>query len=118
MASFTIKKVILHKFNDFFASIGDKLSSQLQDTNISPILQTNFFPSSFWLFPASQVEIFTIIQNLKVTKTNLNDIPINLFKKLANILKRPMTILINSSFNNGVFPDALKMARITQIYKA
>ena len=118
LANDRCKKDILDKFNGFFASIGDELSSQLRDTTISRASHTNFFHNSFCLFPASQIEIFTAIQSLKVTKTNINEIPVNLLKKLANLLEIPMAIIINASFCSGVFPDALKIARITPIHKS
>ena len=107
----------LNRFNDFFSSIGERLSSDINSINnfdSSPPTQNS---NNFFLFPPNQSEIFNIISNLKMTKTHLNSLPIKIFKLLKNILVIPILILLNNSFAKGTFPDNLKVARITPIHK-
>ena len=59
-----------------------------------------------------------MIKNLKITKTHLDTLPIKIFKKLSNVLSLPILNLINQSFSTGSFPEKMKIARITPIYKA
>ena len=58
-----------------------------------------------------------IVAKLKSTKSNIDQLPIYLFKKLVNILAYPLSKIINCSFLTGVFPESLKIARITPILK-
>ena len=112
------KQRILNKFNDFFTSIGSILDSNLpSDNDSNEFNQNNYNPHSFFLFPVTQTEIITLISNLKLTKTNLNTMPVKLFKKMSSFLIYPIMKLINTSFQMGIFPDKLKLARVTPIHK-
>ena len=75
------------------------------------------FQIVFFLFPATENEINALIKNLKLTKTNINKMPVKIFSSISPLLLYPLTKLINKSFQEGVFPTALKLARITPIYK-
>ena len=108
----------LNRFNDFFSSIGAKLSSQLNYTNTSESSTMQQNPNTFFLFPPNQSEIEIIIQNLKVTKTHINSMPVKIFKKLKHALVQPLMFLIGHSFAKGIFPETLKLARITPIHKS
>ena len=44
--------------------------------------------------------------------------PVKIFSSLCNVLVTPLTNLINASFSLGYFPKALKLARVTPVYKA
>ena len=55
--------------------------------------------------------------NLKVTWTPTDVLPVKLLKRFCNILVVPITMLIENSIQMGVFPDQLKIARITPIHK-
>ena len=107
----------LNRFNNFFSTIGERLSSDLNSiNNFEPSPQTHN-SNNFYLFPPNQSEILNIISNLKITKTHLNSMPVRIFKSLKNILVIPVLILLNNSFTTGIFPDSLKVARITPIHK-
>ena len=41
-----------------------------------------------------------------------------LLKQLANVLKGPLTVVINKSLSRGEFPDLLKLARVVPLFKA
>ena len=108
---------ILNKFNNFFASVGQSLSDKIPFSNISPTANIRPLTQSFYLSPVSEFEIKSIISNLKSTKTDIDEIPVFLFKKLSHVLSYPISKLINSSFESGIFPEKLKVARITPIHK-
>ena len=109
---------ILNRFNDFFSSIGANLSSELNNSIQSQYSQIYDSPNTFFLFPPSQFEIENIVQNLKLTKTHVDAMPVKVFKKLSNILVPQLMRLISHSFMKGIFPDSLKLARITPIHKS
>ena len=110
---------IVEKFNDFFGSIAERLDSLLPDSNLSPLesFSTSFY-HSFFLRPLSENECLTLINNLKITKTEINCIPVKIFKSISCLITYPLCKIINFSYTSGTFPDCLKIARITPIYKA
>ena len=111
------KGEVLNNFNNFFSNIGNILSNAIPFNSTDPLEGISSLPNSFYLFPTSVSEICEIIKNLKCSKTQIDEMPIFIFKKLANILSYPLKILINDSFREGIFPDNLKVARITPIHK-
>lgn len=109
---------IADALNDFFASVGTNLEDSLPPP---PQVAPRVAPSqirSFFLFPVSLDECNKIIQNLKITKTSIDYIPVKLFKSISSSIIKPLTQLINGSLLSGVFPDRLKIARITPIFKS
>ena len=109
---------IINKFADFFSNVGRDLESQLPtNINLSPLTFVNRNPRSFYLFSATTDEVIKIISNLKITKTDKNYIPVNIFKSIKESIRHPLTKIINTSFSLGKFPDIFKLARITPIHK-
>ena len=43
--------------------------------------------------------------------------PVKIFKQISHIVAPQLCSLINRSFCEGIFPDALKIARITPVFK-
>ena len=108
---------IANQFNRYFCSIGEELDAQLppftNDTNSNFVEQIN----SFFLKPFEIDECLKLIQELKNSKSDIDCLPVEIFKKIATIIAPTLTSLINNSFNYGQFPDFLKIARITAVYK-
>ena len=77
------------------------------------------YPDSIFLDPVTPEEVDDIIANLDDTKANDSyDIPPKLIKLVRHTLSKPFSIIANSSFSEGVFPDKLKFAKFTPIYKS
>ena len=63
-------------------------------------------------------EVEKIISKFSISKsTGVNSIPTRILKDIANIFSQILSNLINLSFNEGVFPELLKVAKIIPIYK-
>ena len=61
-------------------------------------------------------EIEKTINSLNKNKAlGPNSIPIKILKDHAVILSKPLSLLINLSFETRVFPDLCKIARVTPI---
>ena len=108
---------IVNRFNDFFTSIGNTLAQQMSNTPNPPTFPNDHVRQSFFIFPPSCDEVYKIIMNLKTTSTSLDELPVKLFKKFAHIFTIPITLMIENSIQQGVFPSVLKIARITPIHK-
>ena len=117
-ASTQQKQTIANNFNNFFATIGSVLASEIPLTETSPISQTPCNPRSFYFFRPTEIELSNIITNLKPTRTHINVLPVKLFKKLSPILMYPLLKIIEASFLQGIFPENLKTARITPLHKS
>ena len=75
---------IVNKFADYFGSVGQMLDSQIGITDCSPVQYICRNPHSFYLFPVAHDELLKIISQLKCTKTDLNHIPVNIFKAIKH----------------------------------
>ena len=109
--------VIADQFNEYFCSVADNLASELSPPSGNSPCNISRRENSFFLFDATVPEINKIISHLKITKTDLDTIPVKIFKQVSHIISPIVCILINISFMVGKFPDCLKLARVTPIYK-
>ena len=57
--------------------------------------------------------------SLKINKSpGYDDISFNVIKKCFSSLCEPLKYLLNLSIEKGIFPDDLKIAKVTPIYKS
>lgn len=108
---------ISNTFNEHFASIGE-IHKTKNNININKYPVINSPTSSIYLNPVDQKEILTIIHQLKNKHScGIDDVPPALLKQCADELSNPLTFLINQSFEEGLFPDELKVALIKPLLK-
>ena len=105
-------------FNNFFVTIAHNLAAALPPPNHSPYLyvQPNNNPP-IELTPVTPVEVSCIIQSMKVTKTDVNEISVKIFKKYHIYFLDCLCDIINLCFSSNIFPDCLKYAIILPIFK-
>ena len=46
-----------------------------------------------------------------------NSIPVTILKLLKDYISDPLSKIINDSFQSGIFPDRLKLAKVTPVFK-
>lgn len=87
--------------------------------NRQGIYQTNLPRSScsFFLFPVTYEEVSRTIGNLKNTSPGLDDICARHLKIAVDYICEPVSNIVNLIFNTGIFPPALKRAKIIPVYK-
>ena len=109
---------VVNKFNEFFTSIGSTLDAELEtiSSHDTPV-RSSPNPKSMYFFNVSQSEVLNLISNLKLVKSGINEMPVRIFKQLANYFIIPLTKIINLSIQSGIFPSLLKLARIVPIHK-
>ena len=112
------RQEIAEKFCEHFSRIGTNLNNSIPYSDIpaASYVRDEILDSMF-LFPTTPDECRSNISNLKNTKSNINSFPVKLWKACKSFLSAPVSKLINTCFNNGEFPDVLKFACITPIYK-
>ena len=72
---------------------------------------------SIILKPVRQSEHLHFLYILKDTSSGFDQMKPIVLKKVKNELLHPVMNLINASFQQGIFPDQLKTACVTPIYK-
>ena len=54
------------------------------------------------------------INKLKPKSSNgVDDLPIKVIKHIQDIIAEPLTIIINQMLNSGIFPDSLKISKVS-----
>ena len=111
---------IAEGFNGYFSTIAEKLQEKIypnESLNFTQYLQTplnqNFFFNS-----VTANEIVLIIHSLENSKaTGPHSIPTEILKLIKANICHPLKEIINLSFATGIYPDALKIARVIPIFK-
>lgn len=114
---------IVNKFNDFFVNVGKSLANKIPatDGNYRDYLKHNILEHSGSLFldPVDSDEILNIINSLQSNKAaGYDEISPKVIKATAYMLARPLANIFNMSLTTGVFPDGLKIAKVSPIFKA
>ena len=117
----TDHKKIADEFNIFFSNIGSTLSASIK-LDDSTIAFTDYLDNPtdhrFSFSKITENETLTIINSLKSKYSSGNDdISNRLLKSIKCEISKPLTIIINQSLETGIFPDALKVAKVKPLFK-
>ena len=104
-------------FNKYFNEIGSKLDENLPNLQISPfdLVRTN--SQTLILNPVGNEEISKIISNLKPSKQKRDEISVESLKEICPYIAPIISTIVNECFSQGIYPDCLKLACITPIFK-
>ena len=111
--------VIANIFNKFFVNVSHDITKNIPRSNNSPI---NFMGqrigNSFFITPSVSSDIHDIISLLDSGKSlGPNSIPIKILKSLSSVVSSPLSQIINESFQTGIFPDKMKVAKVIPLFK-
>ena len=111
--------IIANHFNNFFKESPYKVLNQIPRTRRKSKPQPSN-SNSLFLEPFERNEFLTIIQTKLKPKfsSGYDNIPSYLLKKIIEIIAEPLLHLVNISFENGCFPDLLKINKIIPVYKS
>ena len=115
---------IVNTFNDFFLNLSKQISSCDTDNSrtlhvLSQYTDTKLRKNQqFQISFIDEDEVFSMLRKLNVNKSaGIDSLGPRILKLAAPVIAKPITHLINMSIKEGVFPDDLKMAKVTPIYK-
>ena len=111
------KHEIAHASNDFLRNIGQKLVSQIPKSSKifeRYIKKVNVIMNSK---PLSINELKDVFFSLKIKAQVLTMLVLILLKNALGVIYEPLIYLFQLSFEKGVFPDDLIIAKVTPIYK-
>ena len=109
---------IAHEFNSFFTNIGKNLASKIPNASTPFEYFVNKSDFVMETKPLSMNELKDAFYSLKSNKSpGYDDVSYNVIKKCFGSLCEPLEYLFNLSMEKGVFPDDLKIARVTPVYE-
>ena len=111
---------IANCFNDFFINVGPKLASEISEPQkkFNDYLKNPKNPT-FSFRTVSEDEVRKVIVTKLSNKTSFgaDGISTKLLKYIKDEILKPITFLVNQTLSTGIFPDALKLARVIPLYK-
>ena len=115
-------KLMAESFNNFFGKVGGTLAQNIDQPN--KIFQyflhkTKKIASTIALIPPTVNEVFNELNLLKSKKAAGSDELAPFFIKTTSLVIAPyMTYFTEFMFNQGFFPNILKIAKVIPIYKS
>ena len=113
-------KEIYYTFNNYFTKVGLNIDKDIPKSYNSPTSYLKHrIQHDFVIAHTFEDEILQILNNLDTNKSSgPSSIPAKLLKLAAPIIVLPLCKIINKSFSEGVFPEAIKIAKIIPTLKA
>ena len=119
----TNRRIIANELNKYFVSLASNLNEAYNDIGELSLNRLPSFydylprssSSSIYLHDCTPDEVSKIISELKNGKSS--DIPIHVVKQSSHIISPLLSVLYNECMKDGIFPDDLKIGRISPIYK-
>ena len=110
---------IAETFNSYFVRVGQQVQESMSTNNIDPLAyMRGSYQNSFFYSCVDKDNVESVIQSFKNKPCGLYCVPMKVLKTIADIISPILAKLINRSFTSGEFPQCLKIARITPIYKS
>ena len=116
----TDKVDIANHYNNYFTDLGTTLASTIPPAHKSfqDYLTGNIL-NSFSLYLTDSIEVINVVSDLKNNSSEGYDgISVKVLKQTISPVAHVIAQLINLSFTSGIFPDALKIAKICPIFKS
>ena len=116
----TDPSIISEKFNSYFINIVKDLlnkNSAYQPKHTSRH-DIKTCPWSMFLSPITENEVENVISKLKgKLSSGFDEIPEILVKHCSHYIVKPLTHVFNLSFKSGTFPQLMKKAKISPLFK-
>ena len=106
-------------FNDFYVNVADGITKTIPLTRKSPLdYLSGRMRNSLFLAPVTLIEVNDLISILNPSKSvGPNSIPIKLLRIIGLSISPLLALLVNQSFQSGIFPDKLKIAKVISLFK-
>ena len=106
-------------FNDFYVNVADGITKTIPLTRKSSLdYLSGRMRNSLFLAPVTLIEVNDLINILNPSKSaGPNSIPIKLLRIIGHSISPLLALLVNQSFQSGIFPDKLKIAKVISLFK-
>ena len=118
----TSGSVIVNEFGKYYSTVGKKLAEGMPSprrTVASYLKEVESNQKSIFLMPVTEVEIRKIIGKLLPKHSSgIDNINNKILKELGDLIVYPLTKIFNNSLCEGIFPRAMKQAKVVPLYKS
>ena len=114
------KEIVVEEFNTFFATVEEKIEQNIRKHEGSHYRNylTNDIRCNFAFHLIVYNATMRIIKNTKISTSKGHDgISSELLKLITNDISKCITVIINQLLTSGIFPNSLKIAKVTPIFK-
>jgi hypothetical protein len=120
---FTDPKIMADKFNIFFTNVASTIAQAIVPTDRPPDIPEHNIPEesmfSFSRDPVTLSEVADAIGSLEPKKTlDCNGISVSFLRNFALTLSRPLHHIFSASFQTGIIPIQLKIAKVVPVFKS
>ena len=114
------KDEIADSFNTFFISVGKNLQSRIPPSDLDPLQYITSPPGPTFskMDKTNSDELHEIVNDMKNVGAGIDQINASIFKRAFPTIINEIVHFINICLDNGVFPDALKLAIVKPIFKS
>ena len=113
------KKIIANEFNNYFVNVGPNLASNIPPSSKHFETYLNHNESSLLEGDLTDEELKTAYFSLTNNKSlGYDEISANVIINTFKNISKPLRYIFNESLSQGIFPEKLKIARITPIFKS
>lgn len=116
-----VKTLVAESFAEYFSTVGNRLADEIETRpgdaqKVIESIASN--DQSIFLTPATEDEILLLINALETKKAaGIDNIHASTIKNCAETIVPLLTSIINDCISDGIYPDALKIARVVPIFK-
>ncbi|CAB4000479.1 Hypothetical predicted protein, partial [Paramuricea clavata] len=115
----TDPREIANIFNNCFTDIGPKLAKDLPEHNQIPESYVKPINTIFRFQLVTETDVSKLLYTIKTTKVTGHDrISAKLLKDSADVIAKSLTTIFKKSILSGSFPDDMKIAIVSPIYKS
>ena len=109
----------LFRVNKFFENTGPNLAKDIPDSPVAFERNIKKIKSTMSTSTLTMNEFKDAFSSLKINKSpGYDDMSFNVIRKYFGNLCEPLKYRFDISFQKGVFPNDLKVARVTPIFKS
>ena len=109
---------IANSFNQYFSSIGCKLSDNIRDDGTDPLSFVTPMANTFNFSPITTEEVIEALSQLSPKKApGIDGISVRLLRDTVDVIAEPLANIFNLSLRTAIFPDDWKLAKISPIFK-
>ena len=110
---------MLCKFNNFFSTIGKKLTDKFSDSETYKRFFRNRISSTIYMDPPRVNEVLNVINSLNLHKSvGLDNISSYFLRVTSGNLAPAISFFIDNAYRIGIFPHSCKLARVIPLFKS
>jgi hypothetical protein len=104
--------------NNFFANLGPNATKNLPNRAFNYLAHVPYCNHDFVLKETNVLEVINICRGLKPKRSfGIDNISSLLLQSVIDLIAAPLAYIFNMSFQLGAYPEQLKIAKVTPVFK-